>query len=253
MARIRTIKPEFFTSADICSLPPLARLLYVALWCEADREGRLVWNPATFKIRYLPGDNCKIDQLCAALVDARLVLLYEMDGEQLAVIPSFPIHQQVNNRESPSRLSAPPEDLTRQARVRHASLTPHEGKGKEGKGSLTTNIEEGWAVPSEWIEQAAKKKPGINWAAEAERFVSNHLSKGSKFKDWKQAWWTWVNSPFPKVMIGAKNANHQPSRKLSAVEQVEQAIREQFASEPDDDYVQPFAQIGHCRTVDADG
>lgn len=49
------------------------------------------------------------------------------------------------------------------------------------------------------------------------------------------------------------NANHQPSRKLSAVEQVEQAIRDQFASEPDDDYTQPFAQIGYCRTVDADG
>lgn len=43
------------------------------------------------------------------------------------------------------------------------------------------------------------------------------------------------------------------NRKLSAVEQVEQAIREQFASEPDDDYQQPFAQIGYCRTVDADG
>ena len=43
MARIRTIKPEFFTSDDICALSPLARLLYVGLWCEADREGRLVW------------------------------------------------------------------------------------------------------------------------------------------------------------------------------------------------------------------
>ena len=27
MARIRTIKPEFFTSDDICALPALARLL----------------------------------------------------------------------------------------------------------------------------------------------------------------------------------------------------------------------------------
>ena len=42
MARIRTIKPEFFTSDDICALSPRARLLYVGLWCEADREGRLV-------------------------------------------------------------------------------------------------------------------------------------------------------------------------------------------------------------------
>jgi hypothetical protein len=40
MARIRTIKPEFFTSEDIVSLTPLARLFYVSLWCEADREAR---------------------------------------------------------------------------------------------------------------------------------------------------------------------------------------------------------------------
>lgn len=245
MARIRTIKPEFFTSSDICSLPPLARILYIALWCEADREGRLVWNPATFKIRYLPGDSCKIDQLCASLVDARLVMLYESDGEQLAYIPSFTIHQQVNNRESPSRLNAPPEDLTRQARVRHASVTPHEGKGKEGKGSLTTNIDEGWVVPSEWIEEAAKKKPGVDWKTEAERFVSNHLAKGSKFKDWKQAWWTWVNSPYPKSVIGGSNANIQQRSKLSAVERVEQAIRDRRANDSGDDQDDTLASIGY--------
>jgi hypothetical protein len=44
VARIRTIKPEFFTSEDIVSLPPLTRLLYIALWCEADKEGRLAWG-----------------------------------------------------------------------------------------------------------------------------------------------------------------------------------------------------------------
>ena len=39
VARIRTIKPDFFTSEDIVVLTPWARLLYIALWCEADREG----------------------------------------------------------------------------------------------------------------------------------------------------------------------------------------------------------------------
>ena len=67
MARIRTIKPEFFTSEDIVSLSPLARLLYVALWCEADKEGRLVWKPLTFKLRYLPADDCDIKAVRAYL------------------------------------------------------------------------------------------------------------------------------------------------------------------------------------------
>src|SRR5256885_771857 len=76
MARIRTIKPEFFTSDDICALSPLARLLYVGLWCEADREGRLVWTPGVMKRRYLPDDACDIEILGAELIARGLIRLY---------------------------------------------------------------------------------------------------------------------------------------------------------------------------------
>ena len=51
MARIRTIKPDFFTSEDIVGLTPEARLLYIALWCEADREGRLAGGCSRIDIR----------------------------------------------------------------------------------------------------------------------------------------------------------------------------------------------------------
>lgn len=104
MARIRTIKPEFFTSEDIVSLAPLTRLLYIALWCEADKEGRLAWKPLTFKLRYFPGDSCDIAAMCDELVKAKLVKLY---GDGLAWIPGFAKHQHVNPRESASDLPAP--------------------------------------------------------------------------------------------------------------------------------------------------
>lgn len=110
MARIRTIKPEFFTSEDIVSLSPLARLLYIALWCEADKEGRLNWKPKTFKMRYLPGDRCDIDALCNELVSVGVVVLY---GEGLAHIPGFSKHQHVNPRESKSDLPEPPTHVER--------------------------------------------------------------------------------------------------------------------------------------------
>ena len=45
MARIRTIKPAFFTSEDICKVQPLGRLLFQGLWIEADREGYLADSP----------------------------------------------------------------------------------------------------------------------------------------------------------------------------------------------------------------
>ena len=104
MARIRTIKPEFFTSSDIVQLSPLARLFYIGLWCEADKEGRMSWKPKTFKMRYFPGDDCSIEALCEELTSAGLVVLY---GDGLAHIPFFAKHQHVNPRESASTLPAP--------------------------------------------------------------------------------------------------------------------------------------------------
>lgn len=108
MARIRTIKPEFFTSEDVVALSPLARLLYIAIWCEADKEGRLAWKPKTFKIRYFPADDCDIDALCDEIVTRSLCVKY---GDSLAYIPKFKDHQHINPREKESII--PPPNLHR--------------------------------------------------------------------------------------------------------------------------------------------
>lgn len=131
MARIRTIKPEFFTSEDIVSLSPFARLLYIAMWCEADRDGRMEWKPVTFKMRYFPGDTVEVRELCQELIDRGLVVQY---GNGLAYIPKFLEHQHINPREAQSRLPVPSENL----RVIHASSRVTDAQvgreGKEGKG-----------------------------------------------------------------------------------------------------------------------
>lgn len=131
MARIRTIKPEFFTSEDVVALTPFARLLYIALWCEADKEGRMVWKPKTFKMRYLPADDLDVLVLCAELTDAGLVVLY---GEGYAHIPTFNAHQHINPRESASQLPEPTRRHASGTRQARASDTQggREGKGKEG-------------------------------------------------------------------------------------------------------------------------
>lgn len=167
MARIRTIKPEFFTSEDIVALSPLARLLYIALWCEADREGRLRWKPATFKMRYLPAEQVSVIDLCQELIDRGLVITYQVPIDKeieknrelfdnsldtLAYIPKFYLHQQINNREAPSVLPSPLSE----PRVIHASTTRRnapsgEGKGKERKESTRVTTREAefdkfWAI-----------------------------------------------------------------------------------------------------------
>lgn len=132
MARIRTIKPEFFTSEDIVGLSPMARLLYIALWCEADREGRMLWKPRTFKMRYFPADQCDIDAMCAELVGAGLVKLY---GEGLAYVPKFGAHQHLNPREAASQLPEPDATVTRGRRVSTRAATDSDAQGgRERKG-----------------------------------------------------------------------------------------------------------------------
>lgn len=145
MARIRTIKPDFFTSEDIVSISPLARLLYIATWLEADREGRFVWRPKTLKLRYLPGDQCDIDSLATELINAGLVVPYVVNGQTFAEIPTFAKHQVINNRESASTIPARVIDAssTRDPRVTHASPTPlmgREGKGKEGNEEAYASV-----------------------------------------------------------------------------------------------------------------
>ena len=132
MARIRTIKPEFFTSEDIVSLTPLARLFYVSLWCEADREGRLSWKLRTLKLRYLPADSCDVMELAQELIDAELIELYTVDGKEYAQIPSFAKHQIINNRESESTI--PSKTSGSKPKPRDASGTRESGVQGEGKG-----------------------------------------------------------------------------------------------------------------------
>lgn len=120
MARIRTIKPEFFTSEDIVELSPLARLLYIALWCEADREGRLNWKPRTLKMKYLPAESCDVMLICDELVSSNLVKPYVIDGEPYAVLPSFKKHQAINVREAKSSIPAPPDGVHVHAREKDA-------------------------------------------------------------------------------------------------------------------------------------
>lgn len=222
MARIRTIKPEFFTSEDIVALSPYARLLYIALWCEADKEGRMAWKPRTFKMRYLPADDVAIDALCSEIIEAGLVKLY---GDGYAYIPAFHAHQHINPRESASQLPEPPASdaqATRKPRVSDASGTREprdsdaqvgrEGKGKEvldaAQGAAPTR---GYRLPKDWV----LPKPWGEWALEefktwtpdvvrfeADKFRDHWCSKAGREAvkvDWLMTWRNWCRNAKPVI------------------------------------------------------
>lgn len=189
MARIRTIKPEFFTSEDIVELEPMARLLYIALWCEADKEGRFSWKPKTFKMRYFPADDCNIDTLADALVTRGLVCLY---GESLAYIPSFKDHQHINPREkdsvlpNPSDASSTRHNASVTVKARAGRKEGKEGKGKEVASKRETPIPEDFTV-SENVKRWADENGHDQLQAHLANFIDTAKAKGYTYIDWDAA------------------------------------------------------------------
>jgi hypothetical protein len=223
MARIRTIKPDFFTSDDICALTPLARLLYIGLWCEADREGRLNWTPRVFKRRYLPDDDCDIDELCKQLLARDLVRIFG-EVDEYAYIPTFSEHQHINPRETPSSIPSP-DDASRRVPDAsnldlHAQGGRKEGKGKEGNGkdaSLTrhmaSELDDAWQPSDEDRSWAAKARPDLTPAlldAETERFRNHAKANNRTAHNWGPNWRNWVSkapaATAPRTQSGGVDA-----------------------------------------------
>ena len=144
MARIRTIKPEFFTSSDILELTPLSRLFYIALWCESDREGLFNWSPKTLKFRYLAGDDVEVEEIGEELIKAGLIQIFVCDdGKELGLIPSFKNHQVINNREADSTLSARVKGASPRVQAEgRKGKEGREGKGKEEEADASATSDE---------------------------------------------------------------------------------------------------------------
>jgi hypothetical protein len=110
MARIRTIKPEFFRHEGLfeaereCKLP--LRVAFAGLWTVADREGRFKWKPRAIKLDCLPFDNVDFADVLEALYQHGFILKYEFDGEIYGCIPNWAKHQVINVREAKSTIPA---------------------------------------------------------------------------------------------------------------------------------------------------
>lgn len=160
MARIRTIKPAFFSSLSNAELPKPTRLTWIGLWTYVDDSGRAVDDPRLVKAAIWPLD----DDYTTKKVDSDLTLLakvgkierYKVGGRRYLRVIEW--HHQRINRPVPSTLPASPHEVSthdeplpepppdddpphgsssEEAVSPHGSSTedaPWEGKGRERKG-----------------------------------------------------------------------------------------------------------------------
>jgi hypothetical protein len=112
MPRIRTLKPEFWTSESVAQLPIRARLTFAGiLTAYLDDHGRGRDNPMLVKAAIYPLD----DELAASSIQEDLdaieatggITRYESDGKQYFYAPGWADHQYIN-KPSPSKCPDPP-------------------------------------------------------------------------------------------------------------------------------------------------
>lgn len=108
MARARNIKPGFFKNELLAEMPPETRLLFMGLWCLADREGRFEDRPKKIKMELFPCDSFSIEDSLALLAKDGFLIRYEVDGKRYAQVVNFTKHQMPHHKEVPSEIPAPP-------------------------------------------------------------------------------------------------------------------------------------------------
>lgn len=187
--RIRTIKPQFWTSGDIKRQSDSVALFFIGLWNAADDEGKLKYDPVEISAR-LGGrwDAGKVRLFVGKLVAGGQIIVSQDSGWLRVVNWS---HQKINRPLRPSVKVEEIEWLTKRD-----SLNAHDNsmsahckyrKGKEGKrkgrDSLTgqTPFAEGGSAGEESppAELAPKKpralpsaetKTGRTWAAYSQAY-----------------------------------------------------------------------------------
>ena len=84
MARIRTVKPEFWSDEQVMECSPLARLMFIGIWNFCDDGGNHPLSERTIKALVFPGDSfdsTSIRLLLAELSENSLLRFYECSGK----------------------------------------------------------------------------------------------------------------------------------------------------------------------------
>lgn len=136
MARIRSIKPEFWTSENIVECSPIARLLFVGMWCFCDDAGTHPASAKRLKMEVFPGDSFSDEDILGwieELKQATLLVEYTVDGKVYWNVTGWQ-HQKI---ERPTvRYPKLPkfDEHSSNGRRDLDDTSPPEGSGEEWKG-----------------------------------------------------------------------------------------------------------------------
>ena len=163
MPRIRTIKPEFWTSEQVLECSTNARLLFIGLLNFCDDAGRGKVSPKSIKAQIFPSDDVTADSILGMLHELSrndLIAFYVHDEQQFFYVTGWH-HQRIDKPQPPKY----PDPFHEHSKIIRGTFPPDskgkERKGKEGKGkedssstALTASAHDGF---DEWWKLYPRK------------------------------------------------------------------------------------------------
>lgn len=191
MARIRTIKPDFFLDSKLAKKHPLVRIFFQGLWCLADREGRLEEDLDKLKVQIIPYDKMSAEK-CLLDLHPDFILRYEIGQKQYIQVKNFTKHQHPHPKEPKSEYPGPlsSEAVERNGEPRKETASKEtNSKVKEGnmplpassfngtKNNATRNLPDALKADSEIIEK------WLAYLAERNRAITGPIALDALFKN----------------------------------------------------------------------
>jgi hypothetical protein len=142
MARIRSIKPEFWTSEQVAECSPNARLLFIGMWNFCDDQGIHPASVKTLKMQIFPGDGFSlsdIENMVIELMHQKLLFFYQAEGKGYWFVTGWN-HQKIDkpNKKYPlpdsAKLRKFLADNSANGSRAVGDHPPEDGKGEEGSG-----------------------------------------------------------------------------------------------------------------------
>jgi len=233
MARIRTIKPDFWKDYDLATQHSRdARLLYIGMWNFADDHGVLEGPPERIKAEIFPYESVNVRKLLSELIQSKRVLEYQSENSTYFWLTKLNKHQKLD-RPRESNLPMPSDEIirnhmisdeiscTRARAVVEGKVREGISKGSEEGGNSSAqeqseeplmSFDEFWDLyPRKKSKgQAEKAWKGLNPNTAIQERISQALFDASRSQSWLKEGGKFI--PYPATWLHAKGWEDEVSQ-----------------------------------------
>jgi hypothetical protein len=228
MARIRSVKPEFWTSEQVMRLSIPARLAFIGMWNYCDDAGNIPASNMGLKAKLFPSDTLETTSMqgwTGELLREGLIAEYEAAGHAFWHVTGWWRHQRIE-KPQPPKYPPFPEDYRSPTgpfpeNYRSGTGTfpvgeDEDGNGWDGSGWDGNGIDKkrkrvetppraprGSRLPDDWVLSdelrawTTRERPDIDAERTADEFRDYWTAKPGKDGlklDWTKTWRNWVRN-----------------------------------------------------------